>query len=94
MFDINLFPINLEQGVEQNSLPGLAVLTPPRRTARGRENDAIIAMIYISGSSAIAVESLNNWLLKKLEGYYQTAGTVTFAMKTLVNALNSDLLDR
>lgn len=94
MFDINLFPINLEQGVEHNSLPGLAALTPPRRTARGRENDVIIAMIHISGSSAIAVESLNSWLLKKLEGYYQTAGTVTFAMKTLVEALNSDLLDR
>ncbi|PKN88845.1 MAG: hypothetical protein CVU45_07675, partial [Chloroflexi bacterium HGW-Chloroflexi-7] len=56
--------------------------------------DVIIAMIHISGSSAIAIESLNNWLLKKLEGYYQTAGTVTFAMKTLVETLNSDLLDR
>ena len=94
MFDINLFPINLEQGVEQNSLPGLAVLTPPRRTARGRENDLVITMIHISGSSAIGVDSLNAWLLKKLESYYQTAGTVTFAMKTLVEAINSDLLDR
>lgn len=94
MFDINLFPINLEQGVDQNSLPGLAALTPPRKTARGRENDVVIAFIQISGTSAIAVESLNGWLLKKLEGYYQTAGTVTFAMKTLVEALNSDLLDR
>lgn len=94
MFDINLFPINLEQGVEQNSLPGLAALTPPRKTARGRENDVVIAMVQINGSSAIAIESMNTWLLKKLEGYYQTAGTVTFAMKTLVEALNSDLLDR
>lgn len=94
MFDINLFPVNLEQGVEQTSLPGLAALTPPRKTARGRENDVLIAMINISGSSAIAAESLSGWLMKKLEGYYQTAGTVTFAMKTLVEALNSDLLER
>lgn len=94
MFDINLFPINLEQGVEQNTLPGLAALTPPRKTARGRENDTVVAMVQISGSSGIAAESLNNWLLKKLEGYYQTAGTVTFAMKTLVDALNHDLLER
>ncbi len=94
MFDINLFPIALEQGVEQNSLPGLAALTPPRKTARGRENDLVIAMIQISGSSAIADESLNGWLVKKLEVYYQTAGTVTFAMKTLVEALNSDLMER
>lgn len=94
MFDINLFPINLEQGVQQNSLPGLEVLTPPRRTARGRENDLVVAMIHISGSSAIGVDSLNTWLLKKLESYYQTAGTVTFAMKTLVEAINSDLLER
>jgi len=94
LFDINLFPINLEQGVEQRSLPGLAALTPPRKTARGRENDVVIAMVQINGSSGIAVDSLNIWLLKKLEGYYQTAGTVTFAMKTLVEALNSDLLER
>lgn len=94
MFDINLFPINLEQGVEQNSLPGLAALTPPRKSARGRENDTVIAMVQVIGSSGIAADSLNAWLLKKLEVYYQTAGTVTFAMKTLVDALNSDLLER
>ncbi|MBA4385206.1 MAG: hypothetical protein C0410_10765 [Anaerolinea sp.] len=94
MFDINLFAINLEQGVEQNSLPGLVAISPPRKTARGRENDTVIAMVQISGSSGIAADSLNAWLSKKLEGYYQTAGTVTFAMKTLVEALNSDLLER
>ncbi|MDP3721254.1 MAG: hypothetical protein Q8R09_02230, partial [Anaerolineaceae bacterium] len=66
MFDINLFPINLEHGMDQNSLTGLAALTPPRKTARGRENDVVIAFIQISGTSAIAVESLNGWLLKKL----------------------------
>ncbi|PKO00411.1 MAG: hypothetical protein CVU42_04360 [Chloroflexi bacterium HGW-Chloroflexi-4] len=94
MFDINLFPINIEQGVEQNSLPGLAALTPPRKTARGRENDVVIAMIQISGSSAFYVENFNGWLVKKLENYYKTAGTVTFAMKSLVDSLNSDLLER
>ena len=94
MFDINLFYANLEKGLEQGPLPGLIGLTPPRKSARGRENDILLALISISGSGSIAAGSLNKWLLKNIEIYYKTSGTVTFALKTLVETLNNDLLER
>lgn len=94
MFDINLNSLVLEKGLELDALPGLIALTPSRRAARGREYDLIIALVKFNGSSSIASENINQWLQEKVERYYQTPGTVTFAMKALVEALNNDLLER
>ncbi len=94
MFDINLTFVNLEEGIEKSVLPGLVVLTPTRKAARGREMDTIIALASISGAAGITPESVNAWLQKKVEGFYATPGTVTFAMKTLLEAMNIDLMER
>ncbi|KAF0111215.1 MAG: hypothetical protein FD147_1153 [Chloroflexi bacterium] len=94
MFDINLYTINLINGIEKNSLPGLIALTAPRRAARGRENDSLVVLLTLSGATTITAESLQAWLQKKGEDYYKTAGTVTFAMKSFVESINNELLDR
>lgn len=94
MFDINLNSLVLEKGLELDKLPGLIALTPPRRAARGREYDLVIAMVNFNASSSLASENNNQWFQEKVERYYQTPGTVTFAMKALVEALNNDLLER
>ena len=94
LFDINIFSTGRENNVELDTLPGLIAISPSRKSARGRENDLLVVMASIHGSNGITGEGLNSWLQKKAETYHQTAGTVTFALKTLVDALNKDLLER
>jgi hypothetical protein len=94
LLDINLFWVNTNKSEENQPLPGLIAMTSPKKAARGREGDVLIALMQLSGKETIAGESLNIWLNKKCRLFYKTAGTVTFAMKTLVDSLNSDLLAR
>ena len=37
--DLNLLPIQRRKGQDQSDFPGLYAATPPRRTARGRDQD-------------------------------------------------------
>ncbi len=94
MFDIQLFALNLVHGQEQSTLPGLVALTAPRRSARGRENDTLIALVSMAEPSVFSEDSLQDWVKRKAESYFSTAGTVTFAMRALVETINADLLDR
>lgn len=90
MPDLDLITINLENGVERDALPGLAVLKAPRRTARGRENDLLVALF----NGQTAGDTSTAWFSGLLQGYFSTPGTLTFALKTLVENLNLALLER
>ncbi len=94
MYDINLYTIHLSSNEERDNLPGLIAMPPPKRSARGRENDQLFAFIMLEGASTISDKSLQAWMLKKGEEYYQTAGTVTFAMRTMMEKINQEMLDR
>lgn len=94
MYDINLYTIHISNNEERDSLPGLIAIQPPRRTARGRENDQLVAFILLEGASTISDGSLQAWMQKKGEEYYQTPGTVTFAMRTMMEKVNQEMLDR
>ena len=94
MYDINLYTIHISNNAERDSLPGLIAMQPPRRTARGRENDQLIAFILLEGASTISDTSLQAWIQKKGEEYYQIPGTVTFAMRTMMQKINQEMLDR
>ncbi len=94
MYDINLFTIHISNNEERDNLPGLVAMQPPRRTARGRENDQLVAFILLEGASTISDTSLQAWMQKKGEEYYQTAGTVTYAMRTMMEKVNQEMLDR
>ena len=94
MPDLQLITIHLEDGIEKDLLPGLVTLTPPKRTARGRENDMLVALTCLNGADNANAQKVNAWLQKSVDRYFQTAGTVTFALKNMVEALNNDLMDR
>ena len=94
MVDINFYTIHIADSLDRDNLPGLIIMNPPKRAARGRESDLLVALITLKGPSSISSESLRSWLEKKCEEYFQTSGTVTFAMRTLVEKINQELLDR
>ena len=94
MVDINFYTIHIANNLDRDNLPGFIAMQPPKRSARGRENDLLIALITLKGASTISPESLRSWMEKKCEEYFQTPGTVTFAMRSLVEKFNQELLDR
>lgn len=94
MFNLNIHPINIFEGKHHKTLPGLFVLTPPRKCARGRESDLLAGLVQLTGQTSITAEALQDWLLKKATLFYKTPGTVTSAMRAVAEAINSELLDR
>ena len=50
--DLNLFPFQRIQGQEILQVPGLMAVTPPRRTAHGREADRLLVYLTLSGNTS------------------------------------------
>lgn len=94
MFNLDIYPIHINNGSVEETLPGLIALTPPRKCARGREFDQLIALIHLTGKTKITPEALETWLQKKAALFYSSPGSVTNAMRLLAEAINIELLDR
>jgi len=93
LFDLNIYPFP-PSTTTTGIVPGLLVVPPTRKAARGRENDHLVLYFKLEGQSAITEEGMNAWLEKKAEIYHRTAGTVTSGMRAVIDAINSDLFER
>ena len=93
-FDLSILPIQRENGQESAELPGLLAVTPPRKTARGREHDTLVLYLTLSGNAPLAVTELRNLLNNTATAFYQTTGSLTFAMRKLAENINTVLLER
>lgn len=94
MFDLYVYALNLQNGQELDELPGLLVAAPPKRTARGRENDLLMVYLTLKGSGSIPPDDLQRLLGQLAEKYYQMGGTVTAGMRLAADLLNDYLLTR
>jgi hypothetical protein len=93
LFDISLLPFPI--AAPGTALyPGFLVLMPPKKPARGRENDILILYFKLYGKSSITDAGLKSWLENKATLYHQSAGTVTSGIKSVFEEINADLLDR
>ncbi len=93
-FDLNLLPLYRIKGQEWPQLPGLLVMEPPRRTARGREDDCLVIYLTFSGNDPLSVSEYNQTATQMAQRFYQTAGSLTFAIRTVAETLNLSLVDR
>ena len=93
-FDLNLLPIHRSNGQDYPDLPGLFALTPPRRTARGREKDNLILYLLLSGNSTFTPVEINQLKENAAQAFYQSAGTLTSAMRKAAENINAALLQR
>ncbi len=92
--DLNLFLTARQGGGVTSELPDLYAVTPPRRTARGRETDSLIIYLTMTGNSPLSPEAHKQLLEQLAHKFYKTAGSLTAALRTIVEALNLHLLDR
>jgi hypothetical protein len=93
-FDLNYLPLYRSQGHEISQCPGLLAGTPPKRAARGRENDALLVYLTLSGNTRFSSAELNQITTRMAQLFYQTAGSLTSALRAAVGELNQLLLNR
>ena len=94
IFDLTILPIHRVNGQESAELPGLLAVTPPRRTARGREHDNLIIYLMLSGNAAFSAVELKTLLSNTATSFYQSTGSLTFAMRKAAENINNVLHER
>jgi len=92
--DLTLSPLYRIDGIEQASLPGLFPAMPPRKSARGREADKLIVFLLLNGNASFSTGEYVQLASRAAVTYYETAGTLTAALRSAAEALNKLLLDR
>jgi hypothetical protein len=93
-FDLNLFPLYRIQGQEISQCPGLLVVPPPKRAARGRENDALLVYLTLSGNTRFSPTEFDQIITRMSRRFHQTSGSLTSALRAAVGELNQSLLNR
>jgi hypothetical protein len=93
-FDLNLLSLFRIQGQEMSQCPGLLVVSPPQRAARGRENDALLVYLTISGNIRFSSTEYNQITTRMTQRFYKTAGSLTSAIRAAAGELNQTLLNR
>ncbi len=92
--NLNILSLHRIQGQEKPTLPGLLVQNPPKRTARGREQDRLLIYLNLAGNIAYTAEEYAQITDKLASRFYQTSGSLTYALKTSIEALNTVLAER
>jgi hypothetical protein len=93
-FDLNILPIHRINGQESADLPGLLAVTPPRKTARGREKDNLIVYLMLSGNAIFSAAELTQLNNTAAGVFYQSPGSLTSAMRKSAETINTTLLQR
>ena len=94
MFDLIVDILSTEAGQERKSLPGLWVGAAPRRSARLRGQDRVMLFFSQTGTALLAPNLQQEMLSRLADTYFNTAGSVTAAMRVTVERLNDFLLNR
>ena len=94
MYDLNLLPIHLENGQPAADRGGFLAVNAPRRTARGRAEDTLIVILNLVGGAAISSETQQGWLNSLAQDYFKTSGSVTAALRSLIETLNLTLMEK
>jgi len=93
-FDLNILPIHRINGQVLPSLPGLLAVTPPRKSARGREHDSLIMYLMLSGNPAFSASEFRQLTNNAMGLFYQSPGPLTSALRKAAESINTTLLER
>jgi len=93
-FDLNILPIHRNNGQDSPELPGLLAVTAPRKAARGREKDNLIVYLMLSGNTTFSAAEFSQLNNNAANLFYQSAGSLTSAMRKAAENINTVLLER
>lgn len=93
-FDLNLISLYRINGQEWPLLPGLLAVNPPRKTARGREQDRLLVYLTLAGNVMYSSAEYSQITAQIAERFYNTPGSMTFGLKAAVESLNGYLAER
>lgn len=82
------------KGQESPVFPGLLAQMPPRKAARGREADRLLLFLHLGGNLPFTGADYAQLAALVTQRFYETAGSLTFALKTAIEALNNALSER
>ena len=92
--DLTLLPLYRLNKQELPSLPGLLAMTPPRKTARGREHDRLIVYLVLTGNATLSTAEYLQLTSQAASRFFETPGALTTAMRAAADTLNQALLNR
>jgi hypothetical protein len=92
--DLHLFPLSRQNAQDQPGFTGLYMVTPPRKTARGRDQDRLILYFSLAGNAPLTDTQQDQMLAQLAQTYYKTPGSITSAQRKVADSLNQYLLDR
>jgi hypothetical protein len=92
--DLTLTPLYRLDGQEPASLPGLMPVLPPRKAARGRDQDRLIIHLVLTGNVSISADDYSQLGGAAAKTFYETPGTLTSALRAAAEAINKPLLER
>ncbi|HUI87804.1 MAG TPA: hypothetical protein VLX61_03660 [Anaerolineales bacterium] len=92
--DLTLTSLYRLNGQEQASLPGLMPAMPPRKTARGRDQDRLVVYLLLTGNASYSTGEYVQLASRAALTFYDTSGTLTFALRAAAEAVNQLLLER
>jgi len=92
--DLTFLPLYRLNRQELPALPGLLAMMPPRKTARGRENDRLIVYLVLTGNATLSTAEYLQLTSQTASKFFDTPGALTTAMRTATEELNRALLER
>jgi hypothetical protein len=92
--DLTLLPLYRLSNNELPALPGLLAVTPPRKSARGREHDRLIVYLVLTGNATLSTAEYLQLTSQTASRFFEIPGALTSAMRASVEMLNRTLLDR
>ena len=93
-FDLSFLSIYRINGQELSLLPGFLAQNPPKKTARGRDQDRLLVYMTLGGNVSYSISEYDQIVGQVSETFYSTSGSLTFALKTAVESLNNYLVER
>jgi hypothetical protein len=87
-------PITLEKGQQHARLIGFQAVSPPKRVTRSRKEDMLILFLTTSEKDRLSEELQQTWLDQLTDAFYKTSGSVTSALRMLIEKINLTLMER
>ncbi len=94
MYDLTLIPIHTQQGQPLEQLSGFRAASPPKRPARSRSEDLLILSLIIHGDTSVSANIQAGWLDRLSQVFFKTSGSVTSALRSLIETLNLTLMEK